>query len=181
MALWHKLRDGNEPPLKTAARSVNDLIAAAKREGYQWVFIDTPPNTSPVVEDAIRAATMVIIPARPGVFDVNSVQETIRAAATARKPYAVVISGAPARRDDRQPDRGAGARRSSANSGRRSGPEQITSRADLVLALGPGHGEGAKEYSSEGRAASEGQPVARRDRAVDQGDPRRRHQQRHHA
>ncbi len=43
---------------------------------------------------------MVIIPARPGVFDVNAVQETIQMCRAARKPCAVVLNGAPARRDE---------------------------------------------------------------------------------
>jgi len=48
-----------------------------------------------VVDDAISNATMVVIPARPGVFDVNAVQETI-SLPFGRKPYAVVINrGAP--------------------------------------------------------------------------------------
>ncbi len=72
LTLWHKLRGSNEPPLKAATRSVGEIVAAAKREGIEWVFIDTPPNMAPVVDDAIRSATMVIIPARPGVFDVNA-------------------------------------------------------------------------------------------------------------
>jgi chromosome partitioning protein len=153
LALWHKLRGSNEPLLKTANRSVSDLVAAAKRDGFQWVFIDTPPNTSPVVEDAIRAATMVIIPARPGVFDVNSVQETIQCCRAARKPFAVVINGAPARRDDVESRIVSVARDELAKSRAPVWTGQITNRADLVLSLG--HGEGAKEYSAEGRAASE--------------------------
>src|ERR1700694_5024600 len=100
LTLWHKLRGTNEPPIKTAVNSVSGIISAAKRDGMAWVFIDTPPNMSAVVEDAIRNATMAIIPARPGVFDVNAVQETILTCRAARKPYAVVLHGAPARRDD---------------------------------------------------------------------------------
>ena len=74
-------------------------MAPAKRDGYEWVLIDTPPSLSAVVDDAIKNATLVIIPARPGVFDVNAVQETIQTCRSARKPYAVVINGAPAERD----------------------------------------------------------------------------------
>src|SRR5438309_1170771 len=99
LTLWHKLRGTNEPPIKSAVNSVSGIIAAAKRDGIEWVFIDTPPNLSAVVDDAIKNATMVIIPARPGVFDVNAVQETIQTCRAARKPYAVVINGAPATRD----------------------------------------------------------------------------------
>ena len=100
LTLWHKLRGTNEPPIKTAVNSVSGILAAAKRDGMEWVLIDTPPNLSAVVDDAIKNATMVIIPARPGVFDVNAVQETIQMCRSARRPYAVVLNGAPARRDD---------------------------------------------------------------------------------
>ena len=66
LTLWHKLRGTNEPAIKSATNSVSGIVAAAKRDGIEWVFIDTPPNMSAVVEDAIKNATMVIIPARPG-------------------------------------------------------------------------------------------------------------------
>src|SRR3979409_936638 len=95
LTLWHKLRGTNEPPIKTAVNSVSGIIAAAKRDGVEWVFIDTPPNLSAVGDDAIRNATMVIIPARPGVFDVNAVQETIQTCRSARKPSAATIKGQP--------------------------------------------------------------------------------------
>src|SRR6186997_429122 len=64
LTLWHKLRGTNEPPIKSAVNSVSGIVAAAKRDGIEWVFIDTPPNLSAVVDDAIRNATMVIIAAR---------------------------------------------------------------------------------------------------------------------
>jgi chromosome partitioning protein len=84
LTLWHKLRGTNEPPIKTAVNSVSGILANARRDGIEWVLIDTPPNLSAVVDDAIKNATMVIIPARPGVFDVNAVQETIRRASLMR-------------------------------------------------------------------------------------------------
>src|SRR5881398_1184299 len=96
---------------------------------------------------------MVIIPARPGVFDVNAVQETIQMCRAARKPYAVVLNGAPARRDDAESPIVAIAREALAKFRAPVWGGQITNRADLLMALG--HGEGAREYYAEGRAASE--------------------------
>ncbi len=61
LTLWHKLRGTNEPPIKTAVNSVSGIIAAAKRDGMEWVFIDTPPNMSSVVEDAIRRSARLVI------------------------------------------------------------------------------------------------------------------------
>jgi chromosome partitioning protein len=153
LTLWHKLRGTNEPPIKSAVNSVSGIITAAKREGIEWVFIDTPPNTSAVVEDAIKSATMVIIPARPGVFDVDAVQATIQTCRSARKPYAVVLNGAPARRDEEESPIVTIARESLAKFKAPVWSGQITNRADLLMALA--QGEGAREYSAEGRAAAE--------------------------
>ena len=153
LTLWHKLRGTNEPPIRAAINSVSGIVAAARRDGVEWVLIDTPPNTSAVVEDAIRNATMVIIPARPGVFDVNAVQETILTCRAARKPYAVVLNGAPARRDDAESPIVTIAREALAKFKAPVWGGQITNRADLLMALG--HGEGVREYYGEGRAAAE--------------------------
>ena len=153
LTLWHKLRGTNEPPIKTAVNSVSGILSTARRDGMEWVLIDTPPNLSAVVDDAIKNATMVIIPARPGVFDVNAVQETIQMCRSARKPYAVVLNGAPARRDDAESPIVTIAREALAKFRAPVWGGQITNRADLLMALG--QGEGAREYYAEGRAAAE--------------------------
>jgi len=153
LTLWHKLRGTNEPPIKSAVNSVSGILAGAKRDGMEWVLIDTPPNLSAVVDDAIKNATMVIIPARPGVFDVNAVQETIQMCRSARKPYAVVLNGAPARRDDAESPIVTIAREALAKFRAPVWGGQITNRADLLMALS--QGEGAREYYAEGRAAAE--------------------------
>jgi chromosome partitioning protein len=44
------------------------------------VFIDTAPTTWLVVQEAIRAATMVVIPVRPGFFDLAAARETVATA-----------------------------------------------------------------------------------------------------
>src|SRR3954470_631054 len=153
LTLWHKLRGTNEPQIKTAVNSVAGIVPAAKREGFEVVFIDPPPNLSAVVDDSIRNATMVIIPARPGVFDVNAVQETIQTCRAARKPYAVVLNGAPARRDESESPIVTIAREALAKFRAPVWGGQITNRSDLLMALS--HGEGAREYQAESRAAQE--------------------------
>jgi len=153
LTLWHKLRGTNEPPIKAAVSSVSGIIATAEREGYDWVLIDTPPNLSAVVNDAIKHATMVIIPARPGVFEVNAVQETVQICRAARKPYAVVLNGAPARRDNADSPIVTIARDALAKFRAPVWGGQITNRADLLMALS--YGEGAREYQAESRGAQE--------------------------
>ena len=153
LALWHKLRNDAELPLKTAMRGVADILKAAKRDGIEWVFIDTPPNMSASVTDAIRAATLVVVPCRPGVFDLEAVRETVAFSRELRKPYAVVINGAPPRRDGVESPTVTYARESLLRLRFPVWGGQITQRANFALALA--EGEGAKEYDSESFAAAE--------------------------
>ena len=170
LTLWHKLRGTNEPPIKTAVNSVSGIVAAAKRDGIEWVFIDTPPNLSAVVDDAIRNATMVIIPARPGVFDVNAVQETIQTCRSARKPYAVVINGAPAERDGVESRIVTIAREALAKFRAPVWSGQITNRADLLDGAEPGR---RRPRILRGRpGCGRDHQAVGRDRTFDQGDPR---------
>ena len=167
LTLWHKLRGTNEPPIKAAVNSVSGIVSAAKRDGYEWVLIDTPPNLSAVVDDAIKNATMVVIPARPGVFDVNAVQETIQMCRAARKPYAVVLNGAPARRDESESPIVTIAREALAKFRAPVWGGQITNRSDLLMALS--HGEGAREYQAERPCGSGNRKAVGGDRAFGEG------------
>ena len=88
--------------LQNAAQGVNRILASAQLAGYEWVFIDTAPTTWVVVQEAIRAATLVLIPVRPGFFDLAAVRETVATARDLGKPYAVVINAAPVKREDKE-------------------------------------------------------------------------------
>jgi chromosome partitioning protein len=153
LTLWHKLRNAEELPLRTAQRGVADMVKAAKHDGIEWVFIDTAPNMSASVTDAIRAATLVVVPCRPGVFDLEAVKETVAFARRLRKPYAVVINGAPPRRQDVESPMVTHARESLLRLNITVWGGQITQRANFSLALA--EGEGAKEYDADSFAAAE--------------------------
>jgi chromosome partitioning protein len=102
LTLWHSMRADRQPALQTAARGVDRLLTFAQLEGYEWVFIDTAPTMWVVVQEAVRAATLVVIPARPGFFDLAAVRETVLVAREHNKPYAVVINAAPVKRDEKE-------------------------------------------------------------------------------
>lgn len=153
LTLWHKLRRDEGLALRNGARGVTDIVRGAKKEGYDWVLIDTPPTVTTVVTDAIRAATLVVIPARPTVFDLAAVAETIQLCRQLRKPYAVVINAAPAKRNDGESPIVTEAREGLAKLDVPLWSGQITNRTNFALALAAG--EGAKEYDSESFAAAE--------------------------
>ena len=102
LTLWHSMRADGGLALQNAAQGMNRILASAQLAGYQWVFIDTAPTTWVVVQEAIRAATLVLIPVRPGFFDLAAVRETVSTAREFGKPYAVVINAAPVKREDKE-------------------------------------------------------------------------------
>ena len=165
------MRKDNALPLKIVKRDITDTLRKAKRDGVEWVFIDTPPNMSVSVSAAIQAATLVIIPCRPGVFDLVAVQETIGFARRARTPYAVVLNGAPPKRQDIESPLVTYTRECLAELKTPVWGGQITQRASFSLALA--EGEGAKEYDADPYSTSEIGTTVACYREVGEGDPRR--------
>ena len=102
LSLWHSLRKDGLPRLLTPERGLERALAFAMIDNADYVFIDTAPTMWVVVQEAIRAATLVLIPARPGFFDLAAVRETVKVARERDRPYAVVINAAPVKRDDRE-------------------------------------------------------------------------------
>jgi chromosome partitioning protein len=153
LTLWHKLRNAEGLPLKAAQRGVADIVKAAKREGVEWVLIDTPPTMAASVAEAMRTATLVVVPCRPSVFDIEAVKETVAFARKMRKPYAVVINAAPPRRQEVESPMVTYARENLLDLGIPVWGGQVTQRANFSLALA--EGEGAKEYAADSLAANE--------------------------
>jgi chromosome partitioning protein len=153
LRLWNTLRNYDALPLKTVERSISDVLKAAKRDKIEWVFVDTPPNASFSVAEAIQAATLLIIPCRPSIFDLDAVQETIAVAREARTPYAVIINGAPPRRGSIESAAVTSARDCLNKLEIPVWGGQITQRANYSLALAAG--EGVKEYDADDSSATE--------------------------
>jgi chromosome partitioning protein len=153
LTLWNDLRGDDALPLKTVKRGIADIVKKAKRHAVEWVFIDTPPNSSACVVEAIEAATLVVIPCRPGLFDIDAVQETIAFARQARTPYAVVFNAAPPKRQDGESPAVTIARRCLTDLDVPVWGGQITHRASFSLALNAG--EGVKGYDCDHASAAE--------------------------
>lgn len=153
LSLWHQVRGQEHPSLRRASRNLSEIIKDAKRDGFEWVLIDTPPNKSPIVTEAIKHATLVIIPTRPSLFDIAALQDTVHIARELRKPYAAVINGAPAKRHEHEAPSVADARGALNALKVPVWAGQITHRADLSLSLA--EGEGVKEFEPDSHAAEE--------------------------
>ncbi len=148
LALWNKLRAKPALPLKTVKRGIAHTVKKARQHGgVEWIFIDTPANSSASTIEAIEAATLVIIPCRPGLFDIDAVQETIAFARQARTPFAVVFNAAPPKRQDVESPAVTLARKCLAELEVPVWGGQITHRVSLSLPLT--EGEGARGHESD--------------------------------
>jgi len=153
LSFWHKIRGKENPALRHGVRNLAEAVKAAKRDGYEWVLIDTPPDKSNMVAEAIKQATLVIIPMRPGVFDIAAVQDTVALSRELRKPYAAVINGAPPKRHNQEVAIVADARGALNALKIPVWAGQVTHRADFSQALSGG--EGAEEFEAGSQAAEE--------------------------
>jgi cellulose biosynthesis protein BcsQ len=153
ISLWHRLRGTAEPQLRDGTRDVKQVVADARANGVEWAFVDTAPNMSGAVTDAISEATLVVIPVRLAVFDLAAVKETIDFARQSKKPFAIVINAVPARRDNTESPFVTQVREVLAGLNVPVWAGQITHRSIYSISLE--YGEGAREYDSESPAAAE--------------------------
>jgi chromosome partitioning protein len=153
LSLWNEQRAQSALPLKIVKRDVAHIVKKARNNHIERVFIDTPPNNSASVLEAIEAATLVIIPCRPGLFDLEAVQDTIALARHVRTPYAVVFNAAPPKREGIEAPAVTLARRYLARLEVPVWGGQISHRASLSLALAGG--DTIKGYEADRCATAE--------------------------
>ena len=152
LALWHEVRGARDLPLHVGIKHVAATLAKARRDGVEWVLIDTPPNADVTVAEAIWHADLVVIPMRPGLFDVDAVQATIQVCRDLKKPYAVVINAAPAKNSSDDPIV-ADARGAMQALDVPTWGGQITHSPELSLSLA--QGAGINEFSSRSFGSEE--------------------------
>ena len=90
---WWQLRGKPQTPFlaQTVENIPGDIRVIAAMD-YEWLFIDSPPTGMDLIEQAVAVADAVIVPVRPGVFDVIAVQTVTWMCRKHRKPFAFVLS-----------------------------------------------------------------------------------------
>lgn len=86
LAAWWQSRAADSPALvETDARRLPELLRGAADEGYDLAVVDTPPAVTFDTARVAEAAELVLIPLRPSILDIYSVESTaavIRATGT---------------------------------------------------------------------------------------------------
>jgi chromosome partitioning protein len=89
---WHVRGKPQSPFLVQNVESIPRDVRVIAAMGYEWLLIDSPPTGMDLVEQAVAVADAVIVPVRPGFFDVIAVQTVTWMCRQHRKPFAFVLS-----------------------------------------------------------------------------------------
>ena len=151
---WWDLRQGDTPALvECDARELSKILPAAKKEGVAFAIVDTPPHAENSIAEAMRAADLVLVPTRPGPFDLAAVATTLDLAQRVGKTPLAIINHAPPRTGAAEPAIVAEARETLVRMGATVAASVISQRVAMSHAVIGG--QTVNEYEPEGRAAAE--------------------------
>ena len=154
LAWWWRLRPGDTPAMiECEARELPKIIPTAKAEGVKTCIIDTPPHAEASIGDAMRVSDLVLIPTRPGPFDLAGVAATLELAKRVGRPALAVINHAPPRTGAAEPSIVTEARETLKHMGANVAETVIAQRVALSHAIISG--STVNEYEPDGRAAAE--------------------------
>ena len=101
---WGDRRNADPVIISVQPARLRNVLATARENGADLVFIDTPARLEQSAIAAAEAADLILIPCRPTIKDTETIEATIsliRAAQTKAK-LAVVLNGVPPRGAQRE-------------------------------------------------------------------------------
>jgi len=99
IANWAARRANPEPVVERVADrfQLERALRALQRRGCTLAIIDTPGSDNDLVADAIRAAMLCLVPARPSLADIEATHPTLKAIRGLDKEFAFVLNQTPPR------------------------------------------------------------------------------------
>jgi chromosome partitioning protein len=91
LSRWTELRRTTDNPKLASVAATPEGIGLLAADA-DWVFIDTPPAIIDIIEDAIAAADMVLIPTRTSSVDVLAMDDVAYLCERQGKPFAFVLN-----------------------------------------------------------------------------------------
>lgn len=150
---WHDNRKPDGPVvISSQASQLSKILKTAETHDAKLVIIDTAPHSETAALASARAADFILIPCRPGIFDLRAITTSADLAKLAKTPAAAVLNATPARGtladEAEQAIRAIGLDVS---------PTRLGQRAAFVHSLTLG--QGVLEYEASGKASAEIQEV----------------------
>ncbi|MEM6907479.1 MAG: ParA family partition ATPase [Pseudomonadota bacterium] len=149
-AAWSDWRGDFLPVVVTSPPArLTRTIESARKQGVDFVVIDTPPHADAAAREAIKAADIVLIPTKPRAFDLAALEPIADLVGFAKTPAFVVLNSVPAGATVLAED----ARTAASDMGLEICPVELGDRA--AFHRSSAKGETAAEIDPAGKAALE--------------------------
>ena len=160
LALWWHSRAADTPPLiETDARRLPELLREAASEGDDVAVVDTPPAVTFDTAQVASIADLVLIPLRPSILDIYSVEGTATVVKAARTRALLVLNACLAPTIGGESATTREARTALASMDLPVAEASLSQRLDFTRALNSG--EAVTEFAPASRAATEMQRLWR--------------------
>ena len=98
-ANWAGRRKAEGPSvIGSQASRLGVILETLRQSGTDIAIIDTPPSAEAVAMQAAKLSDFIIIPTRPGGFDLEAIQSTLEMVELLTKPAAVLVNAIPTNR-----------------------------------------------------------------------------------
>lgn len=146
---WGDYRNANTPAIiATPVSRLTHWLQTAAANGATLVILDTAPNSGPDALDVARAASLVLIPCKPSLVDLDAIENTVKIAELAEVPARVVLNCVDARSD-----LGKQARQVIRQYDVACAPCELGQRIGFVHAFN--HGTGVQEFEPRAKSSRE--------------------------
>ena len=90
---WWQEREIEEPHMSNVPyESLGAALSVLEGEGYNYVLIDTPPESNDVITATVKFADLVIIPVKAGPHDLRAVRQTLTLVKDENKPFVFLLN-----------------------------------------------------------------------------------------
>ena len=149
-ATWSDWRGDFLPVVVTSPPArLGRTIESAKKQGVDFIVIDTPPHADAAAREAIKAADLVLVPTKPRAFDLAALEPIADLVNFAQRPAYVVLNSVPSGATVLAEN----ARKTAGDMGLEMCPVALGDRA--AFHRSSAKGETAAEIDPEGKAAQE--------------------------
>ena len=98
---WRRRGQPDNPTLFKGADRASDAVEALALDGWDWEFLDGPPGSLIITDDAIKVSDFVVIPMRASGLDLLASQDAVRLCQDAGVAYTVVLNSCQSRSRDK--------------------------------------------------------------------------------
>lgn len=92
VAWWKRRGSSDNPTIFSGADTAAEAVEALLRDGWDYVFIDTPPAFISSIQGAIEVASVVLVPIRPSALDLLAAEDAVLMARAARVTHLCVLN-----------------------------------------------------------------------------------------